>query len=703
MQDKYTASEIAPILGISERAVRKRAAKESWPLKKRAERLGGNHYYYVTLPSGVKASIAKHLADKIPKKVIDNTVIPDWSHKIGLARFQIVTGWRDFCDKQRKRGVKKTQATADFLGAYNGGQLLPGPFEVIGQVKQSTIYNWDKTLRENGDDYYSICDRRGQWNKGGKKGQGQLSAEAAEAFLSAWLTPNKPSVTMAYNVMDVILRKREAEIPSLATVYRYARRYQENNYNIVVLKREGEKALNDKAMPYIRRNSDLLEVGDCLFADGHTLNFECLHPETGQPFRPTLILWFDWKSGMPVGWEIMPTENTVAISSALYMAIVRLGVYPKVVYLDNGRAFKSKFFTDSTDFEELNGLYSRLGIGLQLAKPYHGQSKVVERFFGTFNEQFSRLMPSYTGRNIDDKPAWRARNEKYHQKRHEKRAGIPTLRQAMDAFEKYVYWYADRPHARITGKTHGEIFMAGQGPGVETAELDRHFLWSQKVRPQRAGFTLAKVRYESDSLFGLNKEIIIRFSWADLSVVHLFDLEGNNLGRAYPQEEVHPLADKLGDEHDKAMVADHNRRYAQLKKETMREARRLDGDLDQLPGFRSLSFVPSGQSAAEPKLPEAEPVFDLSVEERARLDAVYENAVRDMAAKPAVERPPYFQSEYDKYDWLFEFSQEGYQLTAEDMAFMAEYEASEEYLYHTGARYEELKKLGQSYDKGAMQ
>lgn len=164
-------------------------------------------------------------------------------------------------------------------------------------------------------------------------------------------------------------------------MYRYARRFEEQHYNIYILKRQGEKALNDKVLPYIRRDSNLLEVGDCLFADGHTLNFECLHPETGKPFRPTLILWFDWKSAMPVGWEIMPTENTVAISSALYMAILRLGKYPKIVYLDNGRAFKSKFFTgESDDFEMLSGLYARLGIGLQLAKPYHGQSKTMERF-----------------------------------------------------------------------------------------------------------------------------------------------------------------------------------------------------------------------------------------------------------------------------------------------------------------------------------
>ena len=77
----------------------------------------------------------------------------------------------------------------------------------------------------------------------------------------------------------------------------------------------------------------------------------------------TLILFYDMKSNMPLGWEIMPTEDTQAISSALRRAIIALGKIPKVVYLDNGRAFKSRFFKGS-DFDEqsFTGIYAQLGI-----------------------------------------------------------------------------------------------------------------------------------------------------------------------------------------------------------------------------------------------------------------------------------------------------------------------------------------------------
>ena len=78
--------------------------------------------------------------------------------------------------------------------------------------------------------------------------------------------------------------------------------------------REGEKALDDLVGPYITRDSSMLNVGDVLVADGHRLNFDCIHPFTGRPARMTLILWLDWASRMPAGWEIMPEEDTVAIN-----------------------------------------------------------------------------------------------------------------------------------------------------------------------------------------------------------------------------------------------------------------------------------------------------------------------------------------------------------------------------------------------------
>ncbi len=159
------------------------------------------------------------------------------------------------------------------------------------------------------------------------------------------------------------------------------------------------KALKDKVEPYIVRDVSMLEVGQVLIADGHTLNFQVINPFTGRPSRATLIGFLDWKSGGLVGYDIMLEENTQNIANALRNAILNMDKVPEYVYQDNGRAFKSKFFNGDSKFEELGftGVYKKLGITPVYATPYNARAKVIERFFLDFQESFEKLMPSYIG------------------------------------------------------------------------------------------------------------------------------------------------------------------------------------------------------------------------------------------------------------------------------------------------------------------
>ena len=72
----------------------------------------------------------------------------------------------------------------------------------------------------------------------------------------------------------------------------------------------------------------------------------------------------------------MMTESTQCIASALRNAIINLGMIPKVVYQDNGKGFKAKFFQDC-DFDEdiFNGVYANLNIHSIFAKPYNASKK----------------------------------------------------------------------------------------------------------------------------------------------------------------------------------------------------------------------------------------------------------------------------------------------------------------------------------------
>lgn len=85
------------------------------------------------------------------------------------------------------------------------------------------------------------------------------------------------------------------------------------------------------------------------------------------------------------------SENTQCIASALRNAILNLGRIPKVVYQDNGRAFRAKYF-QNCNFDEagFNGVYANLGIKSVFAKVRNAKAKPIERFFLEFQEEFEK-------------------------------------------------------------------------------------------------------------------------------------------------------------------------------------------------------------------------------------------------------------------------------------------------------------------------
>ena len=691
MKDAYTAKELSRFVGTTVMTILRRAKRERWPSRPRVGAGGGFEWLTSNLPEDVRATITFQEAKAEPPALPSaNVVIPDWAHNVGMARFQLVAEWRLAIKKSKAAKGKTTEA---FLTAYNSGQFLPEAFERLGDVSDKTLYRWDKKLRDNGDDYRVLCDRRGKWTNGGKKGLGQIGREAEKVFLGCWLTPNRPSVALAYKATKSILERQGGVVPSYQSVRRFAQRFDEHHHDLVVLKREGEKALKDKVGPYIARNDQVLAVGDVLFCDGHVLNFRCLHPVTGKPFRPTLICWFDWRSRMPVGWEIMPTEDTVAISSALHMAIGTLGQYPRCVYIDNGKAFRAKYFSDSNDLGELNGLYARLGIAVQYSRPYEARTKIIERWFRTFDEQCQRLLPSYIGNCIDNKPAWTKRNEAYHAATHND--WTPTLAEASEIFRLFVTWYGQQAHRGTGNQRPLDLLQAGTGDGVDMAELDRHFLFRQQVTPKRCGFTISGVRFECDALYGLNKPVMAMFSWADMSEIHVHTLDGERLGTARPTEALHPLARVFGDELDLQKIRQANKRQRQLKSATMDLVKAFDGEvresgLGNLPWMQR-ETVPL-KAVPRPKALLVEPAMDQAEADRLEELRSRVQALPNAATEAALNRPEFFGSEYERYEWCFEQAvKNGRALPPDDLNFMHAYEASDEFRTATGARFEQLR------------
>ena len=73
-----------------------------------------------------------------------------------------------------------------------------------------------------------------------------------------------------------------------------------------------------------------------------------------------------------------------------------------------GIAFKAKYFIENG----ISGLFTNLGIQAVFANAYNAKAKPIERFFREMQDCFERLLPSFVGSCIDNKPAYLKRNEK---------------------------------------------------------------------------------------------------------------------------------------------------------------------------------------------------------------------------------------------------------------------------------------------------
>ena len=692
MDEQYTdLAELAQALSIRKQNVAKRAKREKWTFEeiphpghpKRIYRLDG-------LPEMVSLAVVLLRARQRPAPVspyYESKSIPEFALEKGLARLELHTAWQ----KHRSKAKSKENADAEFLVAYNTGQSHPRLLEALGKVGRSTLYRWDRCLKQADGDFRILCDHRGWAPAEGKPGN--IGAEAERAFLGIYLSPQRPSAVLAYRAMCAVLAEQRIPIPSLRSTYRFINRYTTEHEDHVTLMREGEKALADRIGPFIDRDDSILEVGDVLVADGHRLNFDCIHPFTGKPARMTLILWIDWASRMPLGWEIMPEENTIAIASALRMAITRLGKIPKVAYIDNGRAFRAKYFTRTSveQFQmETRGVFARLGIQPQYARPYQGRSKIIERFFGTFDTQCARLLPTHRGSSVADKPAYLMRNEKFHRARQPK--GFPAVQDALDIFADYVGWFSQQPHKGLDGGLPIEKFLAGQGEGVDASLLDFNFMWRKEVHPRRCRIRLAGIDFESDALYGLDQPILVYYAWNDFSRIQMYvKRTGEYLGVARPVRAVHPMARHLGSDMDLIQVQEALKRQARLKKQTMQLAKEHAAAGS---GLNILDYVGIKDrvllETTEPAPQEPEPV-ELTEAERREIEQARRDYEARKAAAPPYERPD-FNKPLDRYDHLYELKHfQDVDLLPEDQAFMAEYEASDEYQF-VYRRYEQMQR-----------
>ena len=491
---------------------------------------------------------------------------PEKCKQIALARLDIVHKWLEF----RNKSQNKLQADYDFVKLHNTSNSHL--FEILGEISRGSLHRWLAMLNGTEDytkllpqyKYSSVNDYRTVLNDGEIK-----------IFMGLLLHPNRISIGKAVALTKYKLHEQgQSFIPADITFRRYAKWFKDNNYDKWILARDGEKALSDKVEPYIKRDASLLEVGDILVADGHKLAFQVINPFTGKPTRVTLVGFLDWKSTALVGYEIMLEENTQCIASALRNAIINLDMIPKVVYQDNGRAFRAKYFTDDKGFTELGfqGLYSKLGIETVFARPYNARAKVIERFFKEFQEGFEKLLPSYIGSSIQNKPAYMMRNEKFHKSLHNEY--VPTIEETIKMIDMWLRFKNSQPCPNALDKTVAEVLEERKRQNIDINALDDLMLATEVKTIQRNGIRFLNCDYFDERLYGFKSKVLIKYNLFDLTSIKVYTPKGEYLCTAEHVTETHPMAKLLGDVKDFEDYKQKIVKQRQLKKKTVESVKK---------------------------------------------------------------------------------------------------------------------------------
>lgn len=527
-KSEYTTNEVAEILNVSDRTVRRIAQREKW--RERRDIRGAIvtlHYDVSDIQEYIdkkdmKINLIKRAKTEVTevkiKEIKQYDELPDWNKKRALAKFYLCT---ELAKRYEIDCRSKTEILKEFV------QEVPEKYKdklnVICGFSESSLRRWFSIYIKNPDRPEALAE-----NYGHNKGKRNISLRQKELILKMYGDKNKPTVRKAWEQLYLM-----GEKVSYATVLAFVR--EDIPKFAIDSLREGKKENKDNYEPFALRN--YLEKPNYIWmSDGHDLEMMCRNPVDNTISSPKLIIWQDHATRMWVGWALSWRESVEPIVESLKDGIEKWG-RPEKLYTDNGRAYKSK---DLKGNEELVGIYSTLGISeVHHALPYNAKAKAIERSFRDFKETFAKSFITYKGGHILERPERLKEIVKNHKDTIVEYEELKPLIENFIEFRNHEYY-------KIRGGHRGEG-MNGRTPlermNEELPIENRVMLDSDKLRlmcmyeeirtVQQAGIELKGQLYLAREVFQwIGKKVRVKFDHRDLSKIYVYKITGEYLFEA---------------------------------------------------------------------------------------------------------------------------------------------------------------------------
>ena len=430
----------------------------------------------------------------------------------------------------------------------------------------------------------------------GGSAEAECDPAAWECFKLDFLRPEQPPLEMCFRNLQRLAKSEGWTIPRSAAALQ-RRLDREVPRAAQVLARKGSEALSKMRPPQIRSREELRAL-EAVNGDARESDVFVRWPD-GKIARPWLMSWGDVGFSKILSWRVDQSENSDGYRLAFADLLEDYGI-PKHVFMDNGRAFAAKGLTGGAKSryrfkvkpDDPVGLLTQMvgPEGIHWTKPYHGQSKPIERAFRDMASDIDkdhRLRGAYTGNKPDAKP------ENYGSK------AIP-LEKFLDVVADGVRRHNARSGRRglgLDGRSFDEAFQASYErhaadiPKPTEAQLTRWLLGAMGITAHKnsGAVELFGSRYWSERLAerlaGRSadaRKVVVRFDPDRLDrPVTVETLEGSLIGKAKPDGAVRFIDTRAAREtaRDQARLRRHARE--QLKIQGRMDDRELDRLLDE--------------------------------------------------------------------------------------------------------------------------
>lgn len=476
--EEIDARGISEVLRISKRGVAKRADQEDWPFSEVRVSGGMKRLYALdALPVDVRTAVARaralHATAAVPATSAEaagratarklglgevvEAKVSQRQREGGQAQAAAITGKaRDRMEAKldllarlaefaRARAIGICAAMDEFCDAYNSGDMhvpLTVRNHTGADLHPATLRRWRRMLKTQGP-----ASLAGSY--GNRKGTGGIdSSPELRDFLLGVLV-EKPHVS-AKLLHGLVAARMPAVLPTLRTLERWLVAWKRDNAEVFMAVTNPDAWKNRYMAGFGSASEGIVRANQVWMLDSTPADLQLIDG------RHSIVGVIDVATRR-VKFHVSKNSTAESVCQLLRRTILEWGV-PESVKMDNGRDYAS---------QRVAGVLIGLSIEARFSTPFSPWEKpFIERVFGTFSRHALELLPGFSGHDVAQAQAIRARKsfaEQLHAKNKVVEAKI-TSAELQDFCDRWVNeYYMHEPHS-------GDG-MDGMSPFQKTVQL----------------------------------------------------------------------------------------------------------------------------------------------------------------------------------------------------------------------------------------